>query len=285
MKSHISILKIAFVAAAMLLSNGNALAQASIQPIALDANDGNRITGFIYQSVGTAKKKDAPLAIMMHGMTGSSLTWLASDNSTFGDVLAKDLIAKGYRVVALDARSHGARKDDMKPLARLELARSGNAKPYLAMINGSLNDYDVLLANVKSQFGQPQHILAMGYSMGAQMAVLFAAKHEEVSHIVTMVPPAAKSVPVVAPINHAQKVQAHWLLITASQDQSSTKADNDALVANAGGKLDRVEFDSGHRLPRSYTAAVIEWVGLIQANNATDKHIGLSPKFLPAASK
>ncbi len=266
MKSHVSVLKIAFAAVAMLLSNGNALAQASVQPIALDANDGNRITGFIYQSVGTAKKKDAPLAIMMHGMTGSSLTWLASDNSTFGDVITKELIAKGYRVVALDARSHGAREDDMKPLARMELARSGNAKPYLAMINGSLSDYDMLLAKVRSQFGQPRQILAIGYSMGAQMAVLFAAKHEEVTHIVTMVPPAAKSAPVVAPINHARKVKAHWLLITASQDQYSTKADNDALATTAGGKLDRVEFDSGHKLPRSYSAAVTEWVGQIQAN-------------------
>ncbi len=268
MKNHVSVLKAAFVAVAMLLSDGSALAQTNVQQIALDANDGNRITGFIYQNVNA--KKEAPLAILMHGMTGSSLTWLANDDAAFGDVLAKYLIAKGYRVVALDARSHGARKDEMKPLERLKLARSGNTKPYLAMINGSLSDYDVLLANVKSQFGQPQHILAMGYSMGAQMAVLFAAKHEEVSHIVTMVPPAAASVPVVAPINHAQKVKAHWLLITASQDQFSTKADNDALVATAGGKLDRVEFDSGHRLPRSYTAAVIEWVGQIQANNATD---------------
>ncbi len=257
----------AFFAATLLLGTASAFAQSRVQQIALDANDGNRISGFIYEN--RQAEKNAPLAILMHGMTGSSLMWLTNDNANSGDVLANDLVAKGYRVVALEARSHGARKDDMNPLERLKLARSGDTKPYLAMINGTLGDYEVLLDSVKSQFGQPQHILVMGYSMGAQMAVLFAAKHKEVSHIVTMVPPAAKSVPEVSPINHAQKVQAPWLLITASQDEFSSKADNDALAATAGGTLDRVEFDSKHSLPRSYPATVIDWIGKIKTAKVT----------------
>ena len=274
MKYHLSFLITAFVAVILFLSSGNAQAQTNVQQIVLEANDGNRITGFVHQNIKTAK--DAPLAILMHGMTGSSLTWLAYDHGTYGDIITRDLIARGYRVVALEARSHGARKDNMKPLERLKLARSGDTKPYLAMINGTVDDYEVLLTKVRNQFGEPRHILVMGYSMGAQMSVLFAAKHDEVSHIVTMVPPAVGSVPEVAPKNHAQKVTADWLLITAKQDQFSTKADNDALLAAAKKPLDHVEFDSKHRLPPAYTTAVINWVGKIK--NSRINEIGTDSK-------
>lgn len=265
MKKILIAIMVALAVPATFLGVTSASAQTNVQQLALEAPDGKRITGFIYQNIEI--KKDAPLAILMHGMTGSSLGWLAYNHGSYTDLITKDLISRGYRVVALDARSHGARKDDMKPLERLKLARSGDTKPYQEMINGTVGDYETLLTKVRAQFGEPRHILVMGYSMGAQMAVLFAAKHDEVSHIVTMVPPAAGSVPEVAPKNHAKMVEADWLLITASKDQFSTKADNDALLAAAKRQVDHVEFDSKHRLPKAYTDAVIEWVGNIKTDN------------------
>lgn len=267
MKKILTAIMVAIAVPATFLGSTSAFAQTNVQQLALEAPDRNRITGFIYQNIKT--EKDAPLAILMHGMTGSSLSWLAYDHGSYTDLITKELIRKGYRVVALDARSHGARKDDMKPLERLKNLRSGKPEAYLAMIEGTLSDYDVLLAKVNSKFGSPKHILSVGYSMGAQMAVLFAAKHKEVTHIVTMVPPAAQSAKVVAPINHASNVQAQWLLITASKDQFSSKADNDALAKAGGEKLTRVEFDSNHRLPRGYVDAVIDWIATIEPRNQT----------------
>lgn len=268
MKKILIAIMVALAVPATFLGGANAFAQTNVQQLALEAPDGNRITGFIYQNIKT--EKDAPLAILMHGMTGSSLGWLADNHGAYTDLITKDLISKGYRVVALDARSHGARKDDMKPLERLKNLRSGKPEPYLAMIEGTLSDYDVLLAKVNKNFGPPKHILAVGYSMGAQMAVLFAAKHKEVTHIVTMVPPAAHSAKIVAPITHASKVQAQWLLITASQDQFASPADNDALEKAGGAKLTRVEFDSKHRLPRGYVDVVIDWIATIEPSNQTN---------------
>ncbi len=247
---------------AIFLGSTPGLAQTRAQQLALDAGDGSRITGFVMQDASAAK--DAPLAILMHGMTGSSLQWLVRDNSTGGDEISADLVARGYRVVGLDARAHGGRRDEMLPIQRLENLRAGKSEAYLGMINDTLSDYDVLLEDVKRRFGQPRQILVMGYSMGAQMSVLFAAKHEEVSHIITLVPPAVKDAPSVAPIKHAQKVKADWLLLTASQDQYSSKADNDALANAAGGNVDRIEFDSPHMLPRDYVHSVISWVANIK---------------------
>ncbi len=265
MKTPRNFWMVAVVVMTIFFGNTAGFAHTRIQQLALEAGDGGRITGFVMQDASAAK--DAPLAILMHGMTGSSLQWLVEDNATGGDDISADLVARGYRVVGLDARSHGGRKDEMLPIERVENLRAGKSEAYLAMINGTLNDYDVLLEDVKRRFGQPKHILVLGYSMGAQMSVLFAAKHEEVSHIITLVPPAVKDAPSVSPVNHAHKVQADWLLLTASQDQYSSKADNDALAKAAGGNVDRIEFDSPHMLPRDYVHSVISWV----ANIKTDK--------------
>jgi dienelactone hydrolase len=259
----------AIAAAAIFLGDAAALAQTRGQQLALDAADGSRITGFVLQDAAAAK--DAPLAILMHGMTGSSLQWIAKDNATGGDAISAALVEQGYRVVALDARAHGVRKDDMAPAERLEHLRAGRSDAYLAMINGTLSDYDALLEEVKRQHGQPSRIIVIGYSMGAQMAVLFAAKHEEVAHIVTMVPPAVQRAPSVAPINHAARVRADWLLLTASQDQFASGADNDALALAAGGNLHRVEFDSRHMLPRNYVETVVNWIANIPTGVAAGR--------------
>lgn len=261
MKKILVLLLVALAVPATFVGSTSAFAQTRVQPLALEAPDGNRINGYIYQN--TKAEKDAPLAILMHPMGGSSLDWLADNHFGFTDLITKDLISKGYRVATLDARSHGARKDDMAPLDRLNNLKSGKPEPYLAMIEGTLRDYDVLLANVTSNYGAPKRILVVGYSMGAQMAVLFAAKHKDVTHVVSMVPPAARDAKAVAPVNHASRVQAQWLLITASKDQFSTKADNDALEKAGGEKITRVEFDSEHRLPRGYVDAVKEWIAKI----------------------
>lgn len=253
---------LSILTAAVMCGTGiSASAQTRIEQIALEAPDGDRITGFVYENVGA--DKNAPIAILMHGLGGTSLAWLAHDHAFYVDDVARDLIERGYRVVAIDARSHGARKDEMSPLERLKQARLGKAGPYLAMINGTLSDYTFFLDHLYARYGEPKRVMAVGYSMGAQMAVLFAAKDTRVSHIVTMVPPAADSVPSAAPVNHASDVNAKWLLITASKDQFSTEEQNSALAAATGGNATRVEFQSGHRLPPEYTEAVSNWVGAI----------------------
>ena len=261
------ILFIAALSTSMMFFSGtSAMAQTHVQQLSLKAPDGDNITGFIYQKAGT--KKDAPLAILMHGMMGSSLYWLAGDNVSHGDLLSRNLVDQGYRVVALDARAHGVRKNAIRPLERLKGAKTGKPEHYLEMIEGTVGDYDILLSKMTKSFGKPQHVLVMGYSMGAQMAVLFAAQNDAVTHIVTMVPPAVKDVQKVAPVNHAANVKAKWLLITASQDQYASKADNDALVKAGGERLTRVEFDSKHMLPKSYSDAVITWVSAIETKAA-----------------
>ncbi|WP_417451898.1 alpha/beta hydrolase family protein [Kordiimonas sp.] len=229
-----------------------------VQQLGYDAPDGNRITGFIYQSEGT--KADAPLAVMMHGLMGSSLYWLAEDNLMYGDDVTAELIERGFRVVALDARAHGARIVDEKPIAYVMAARNGNSAAYEAMITGTVGDYKFLLDKILKKYSKTKQVLVVGYSMGAQMGSVLAAEDSRVTHLVTMVPPAVRNVAAVSPIRFAPDVKVPWLLITAERDEYSSRKQNEELIAAAGVAPDTASFDSKHVLPAAYVKTVKGWL-------------------------
>ena len=256
------IIKIFALAAILWTASTTAFAQTGIQQLGYDAPDGNRITGFIYQSIETAD--DAPIAVLMHGLMGSSLYWLADDNLMHGDDVTAALIGRGYRVVALDARAHGARGVDKKPIEYVMAARNGDSEAYQAMIRNTIKDYQFLLNRLLKRYTNPKQVLAVGYSMGAQMATLLAASDERVTHLVTMVPPAVRNVPEVSPISFAPEVHIPWLLITADQDQYSSQAQNLELAEAAGKTPDLQSFDSKHVLPGDYVTSVIGWIDNIE---------------------
>ncbi|MCK0068994.1 alpha/beta hydrolase family protein [Kordiimonas laminariae] len=248
-------------ATAILVSSLTASAQTYVQQLGYDAPDGNRITGFIYQSKDT--KRDAPLAVLMHGLMGSSLYWLAEDNMMFGDDVTEMLIDRGYRVLALDARRHGARRSGDKPMALVKAARRGNSQAYQNMINNTVKDYQYLLDKMLKNFKGTEKVVVMGYSMGAQMGTLLASQDKRVTHLVTMVPPAVRNVPEVSPINFAADVKAPWLLITAENDEYSTDKQNAELIA-AGSTITNKSFDSGHVLPQAYVKTIETWLNTQQ---------------------
>lgn len=257
-----TILKIVGLVFALTTASTSGLAGTFVQQFGYDAPDGNRITGFVYQSKDTAK--EAPLAVLMHGLMGSSLYWLAEDNLMFGDDVTAELIERGYRVVALDARAHGARSTGASPMEFVKAARAGDSVRYEAMITATIADYQFVLDKMLGKFGDTPRVLVVGYSMGAQMGTLFAAEDPRVTHLVTMVPPAVWNVPAVAPIAFAPKVTVPWLLITAEQDQFSTPEQNAELIAVAGRTPDTHSFNSRHMLPGDYVGVVEKWLDSLE---------------------
>lgn len=239
-------------------ATASGVAETHVQQFGYDAPDGNRITGFLYQSESAAK--DAPLAVLMHGLMGSSLYWLANDNPMNGDDVTAGLIARGYRILALDARFHGGRIVDVKPIEHVLNARKGNAAAYEGMIRKTVDDYRFVLDKVLATYADTSQVLVVGYSMDAQMGTLLAAQDPRVTHLVTMVPPAVRNVPTVSPITFAPKVIVPWLLLMAENDQYSTKAQTAELVAAAGRTPETHRFDSGHVLPESYVGAIESWL-------------------------
>jgi pimeloyl-ACP methyl ester carboxylesterase len=254
----IIMIKICAVVIAVAAATSAPFAQTHVQQLGFNAPDGDRITGFIYQSTDT--KKDAPMAVLMHGLTGSSLYWLAADNMMQGDEITAELLERGYRVLALDARAHGARRGGNRPMEMVKAARGGDSEAYQAMITNTVEDYVFLLDRMLKNFDKTDHILVVGYSMGAQMGTLLAASDDRVTHLVTMVPPAVRNVMPVAPISFAPEVKIPWLLLTADNDEYSTKAQNAELIAAAGKTPTNVSFDSRHLLPETYVQSVEKWL-------------------------
>lgn len=253
-----TIIRFLAVLVAVTTASAASLAGTYVQQVGYDAPDGDRITGFIYQAEGT--RKDAPLAVLMHGLMGSSLYWLADDNLMYGDDVTAELIERGYRVVALDARAHGARIRDEKPIAYVKAARSGDSAAYEAMISGTVQDYRFFLDKILSRYSETMQVLVVGYSMGAQMGTMLAAQDERVTHLVTMVPPAVRNVPAVSPIRFAPEVKIPWLLIIAEEDEYSSQQQNEELAAAAGRAPETRSFDSKHVLPADYVKTVEEWI-------------------------
>ncbi len=232
-----------------------------LKPLTLEAEDGARITGFVFEEKDTPAS--APIALMFHGMTRSSLDWLADGFPTYGGKVSEILLAKGYRLVAVDARAHGVRKESLSPYKRVKALHSGNTAPYIEMIEKSVDDYRLVLAHIKEKYPEATQILAIGYSMGSQMAIMTTAKNPAITHLITMVPPHVGEAESVAPRTFSANVNTPWLLLTASKDQFSTQEQYAALAAAGTGPTEHQIFEGGHALPETYLATIEEWLKTI----------------------
>ncbi|MFP2956344.1 alpha/beta hydrolase [Myxococcus sp. 1LA] len=244
----------------LLLSASAARAAAPGTSLDVRGADGQRIPTRVLEPEGSAS--NPPIAVLLHGLTRKKEDWLSEEGPTHGGVLKDDLLRAGYRVYLLDARRHGERATpDARPGALAKLAHKGEPTRYVAMIADTVRDAHALLTTVLAK-GQPPRVLVAGYSMGAQVALLLAAREPRITHLVTMVPPHIDpSMDEVAPSRHMASVHQDWLLLTANQDDFAPVADSRALFDAAPSRRKAHKtFDSGHALPREYLDEVRRWL-------------------------
>jgi len=245
-----------------LLLLSSSMARAAEQGPSLDVRgvDGERIPTRVLEPEGGAE--NPPIAVLLHGLTRRKEDWLSEEGPTHGGVLKDELLRAGYRVYLLDARLHGERATpEARPGALARLAHQGEPARYVAMIADTVRDAHTLLGAVLAK-GQPPRVLVVGYSMGAQVGLLLAAREPRVTHLVTMVPPHIDpSMEEVAPSRHMAKIRQDWLLLTANQDDFAPAADSRALFGAAPSRRKAHKtFDSGHALPREYLDEVRRWL-------------------------
>ncbi|NVJ20871.1 alpha/beta fold hydrolase [Myxococcus sp. AM011] len=244
----------------LLLSASLAHAADPVAPLEVRGADGERIPTVVLEPEGGAA--NPPVAILLHGLTRKKEDWLSDAAPTHGGVLKDTLLRAGYRVYLLDARRHGERATpDAKPGALAKQAHRGEPGPYVAMIADTVKDAHALLTAVLVK-GKPPRVLVGGYSMGAQVALLLAAREPRVTHLVTMVPPHIDpTMEEVAPVRHMARIQQDWLLLTSNQDDFAPVADSKALFdAAPSRRKTHKTFDSGHALPREYLDEVSRWL-------------------------
>lgn len=224
--------------------------------------DKRSISGFLIQK--ESLPKDAPVAFLLHAMNTHSYHWIAEGAPTYGGKITNMLLDKGYRVVALDARAHGHRKYDDSAEDRLNKANNGDKSGYYDMIKNTVKDYEFALQKIKKNFKEAKHMLAVGYSMGGQMAIMLTAQNPEINHLITMVPPHAGDVEDVASVKFAPDVKAKWLLFLANKDEYSPPEENKEITAAIKSDVTVIDYDSGHVLPKGYIKEVEKWIGSLK---------------------
>jgi dienelactone hydrolase len=214
-----------------------------------------------------------PVLLALHGMGRTQWRWWQREYKGRPTIESTHLLAEralqtGHVVVALDARSHGDRKDPHRPFHPRAMMRDlhvwGQREPYERLIVDTVKDYRVLLDWVEQQPTlDASRVRAAGYSMGAQMALLLAATDTRVGSVAAMVPPHVDcTVAVVAPVSVAA-----WLhnvevwLLTANDDEYAPPSDNSALFAALQGEAKKhLTFPGGHLLPPTYVEQLQPWL-------------------------
>jgi len=232
-----------------------------------------------------------PVLLALHAMGRTHWRWWQAEFKGRATVESTHLLAEralqsGYAILALDARGHGERKDPDRPLIARELLTDlrvwGKREPYERLVVDTVKDYRVVMDWVEQQpqFDAAQ-IRAVGYSMGAQMALLLAGIDSRVGSVAAMVPPHLDNkVAAVSPYTVASRLASVevWLL-TAGDDEYAAQSDNAALFASLpGANHQHLIFPGGHVLPAAYVDRLRPWL-----TSAANTGMASSPQPIPAA--
>lgn len=234
--------------------------------------DGVTVNGRIsYPQDPKTIQNPLPVLIGAHAMGRSQIRWWQDsfkDRATFEqtDKITAMALAKGYAVVAIDARHHGLRKDPDLSLVDIidNLHWWGEREPYETMLVDTVRDHRVLLDWLEQQpMLDKSKIKLAGYSMGAQISLLLAGVDSRIKSVAAIVPPHMNSTTaVVAPLNVMAGLADNQVwLFTADDDEYASIKQNQQLfdaLPNPDKKLFR--FDSGHLLPADYVTKLEPWL-------------------------
>ncbi|MFK8019146.1 MAG: alpha/beta hydrolase [Pseudomonadales bacterium] len=239
------------------------------------SDDGQPVNGQI--AFPSDKVASGKLALILHPMGSDQRFWWSEKNPLGTQHITDRLREQGYTVISLDARLHGKRsREGFGPRELLTRAHSTEPRTYIETIIGSVRDYRIVLNWAANEFGANE-VLAMGYSMGAQMSLLLASYEPRVNTVVAMVPPyvGSASSPV-APRKHVQRINtAKVLWLAGSKDPHSnakqTQATFDEIVSP---NKTLTWFEAGHRLPPEFldtTLAFLSAVNSLDSLNGAPK--------------
>ena len=218
--------------------------------LSFTSDDGQLVNGLI----GFPKDRggSTKLALALHPMGIDQYFWWSDKSPIPTKRMTDQLRKQGYTVITIDARQHGKRgREGLGPRELIKRAHSDEPRVYIDTIIGTVRDYRIVLNWANSEF-QPSEVLAMGYSMGAQMSLLLASFEPSINTVIAMVPPYVKSdTSPVAPRIHVNRIDnAKVLLLAGSNDPHSNREQTQTTFNNISSKDKEIKwFDSGHRLP------------------------------------
>lgn len=239
----------------------------------LKSFDGALIHGrIVYPSDPATAARPFPVLVGLHAMGRGHLRWWQAEVNGRPTIeqthrITQMALRQGYAVVAIDARAHGHRRPLGQPHPAQRAMRDmhwfGQRQAYERMIIDTVRDHRVLLDWLA---GQPhldaRRTKAVGYSMGAQVALLLAGLDARVQGVAALVPPhLGDNVAVVAPMTLIAGLQGKriWLLTGDDDDHASPQQNQALFDAIPSQDKQHLRFDSGHLLPTDYVEKLSDW--------------------------
>ena len=233
------------------------------------AFDGELIHGQI--QFPQQSRSQYPVLIGLHAMGRSYPRWFTDElkgrpTVTKVDKLTQAALAKGYAVIAIDARFHGKRKIEGKSLRKIwnNLHYFGDKYDYQQMIVNTVIDNRTLLDWIAAQPELDEDKIALaGYSMGAQVALILGAVDERIKQIVSVVPPFIDNkVAIASPLNLVSLIDsARVLFIYGEYDDVASPEQNRRVFDNIRA-FDKqlVALQEDHILPMEYVDIAGDWL-------------------------
>jgi len=233
--------------------------------LSFTSDDRRPVNGII--AFPTEDQSPTKVAFALHPMGTDQTFWWSDKSPLAANHLTEHLRKLGYTVISLDARRHGQRAiEGFGPRELLARAHSAEPRLYIDTIIGSVRDYRTVLNWSKTEF-QPARMVALGYSMGAQMSLLLASYEPSIDAVLAMVPPYVQNpTSPVAPRVHVTRIdKAKVLWLAGRKDRYSTVDQTKEAFNKVKSKDSSLSwFDSGHRLPNTYMATAIDFFDSLQ---------------------
>ena len=219
-----------------------------------------------YLAIPADKPGPFPCIIMLHGLSVSKDIWWEAENDHSGLLLTEGLLSRGYAVLTADDWYHGERmirNDYENPMTLLWNPDTHNR--FRRMLTNSTVDMRRALDYLETrQEIDMTRIGAIGYSMGGIMTFQLAALDERVRVGISCVGP--HRIPntlldVFSAYQFAPRIDKPFMVLMGRKDtRLYTVADAERLHELIASPMSELKlYDSGHRLPSSYTADAIGW--------------------------
>ena len=170
-----------------------------MESLHLTTADNVKIAANYFPADRTTHPNPRGWVVFLHMMPATKESWNA---------LADRMRREGYACLAIDLRGHGA--------------SAGGPKGYLQFSDAehqeSMRDIDAAVDTVKGLGAREEHIVLIGASIGANLALQYVARHRGVKHCVAFSPGLDYHGIVTKPLVESLPEDKHVLLIGARDD-------------------------------------------------------------------
>ncbi len=254
------------------------------EKVVLDGFD-SKIPFYYYTN---KRNKENKYVFLLHGLGDSKEDWVYPsepylDWSRNTTSIKDSLITLGYNILIPDAKYHGERSYELSFRSPQSLPptiskNENDCGLFENLMTSTVKDIRIIMDYIENSNTQTdQSFSVIGYSMGANIAIILSVSDDRISAVVACVPPInhpAKEIESfdwsekviqgqidITPMTYARLQSSPIILLMGKKDYFYTQEEVTSFFENVSTKdKELIFFDSGHILPNEYKVDAIKWI-------------------------